>query len=175
MDYYTRDIINKLTDEIRSTFKIPLPVDDLSNFVKSIGGMITESDLKSRAYEGRTAIKSTKYAFEIFIPENQHPDRKKFLIARELGYLFLHMGYLIDESMWKECQNVDFYKSESSEEESQANEFAAALIMPRKEYKRVMDRYTDARYVNTRYIAEYFGVSIQAASNRGKLLGYLSW
>lgn len=59
--------------------------------------------------------------------------------------------------------------------EYQANEFAAALLMPKKAYKEIMDQYTIGNEVETDKIASYFGVSISAASNRGKFLGYLQW
>ena len=47
--------------------------------------------------------------------------------------------------------------------------------MPEKEYRKVMDQNTDGIKVATDKIASYFGVSISAASNRGKFLGYLQW
>lgn len=47
--------------------------------------------------------------------------------------------------------------------------------MPKERYKEIMDRYTIGTSVETRKIAEYFGVSVSAASNRGKFLGYLQW
>ena len=65
--------------------------------------------------------------------------------------------------------------SVSSEKEYQANEFAAAFLMPRDEYLKKMNEYTDGNKVNTSKIAEYFNVSVEAASNRGKFLGYLKW
>lgn len=47
--------------------------------------------------------------------------------------------------------------------------------MPKIEYKRVMDKNTEGNTVNTQEIAKYFNVSTEAASNRGKWLGYLQW
>ncbi|WP_122639044.1 ImmA/IrrE family metallo-endopeptidase [Romboutsia sp. Marseille-P6047] len=175
MDYRTRNIINKLADEIIESYKITAPIDDLESFVESIGGKVTENNLKSGFYDGRITTQNTDYEFEIFIPENQYLERKKFTIAHELGHLFLHMGYQIDDDLWEEQRGRDYYRNGSSEEELQANEFAAALLMPRDEYKKIMEKYTDGVSVNTAEIARYFGVSIQAAANRGKWLGYLAW
>ena len=39
----------------------------------------------------------------------------------------------------------------------------------------IRDRYTENGRVNTSEIAKYFHVSIDAAANRGKWLGYLEW
>lgn len=38
-----------------------------------------------------------------------------------------------------------------------------------------MEQYTVGNKVRTDEIANYFGVSVSAASNRGKFLGYLEW
>lgn len=101
--------------------------------------------------------------------------RRRFTIAHELGHLFLHMGYLINEELWrKQDQNV-YERSGSSEKEYQANEFAAAFLMPKEDYFRKMNESMDGNKVNTSKIAEYFNVSVEAASNRGKFLGYLKW
>ena len=51
--------------------------------------------------------------------------------------------------------------------------FAGALLMPKNEYKKIMNHCTTRNKVDTRKIAEYFGVSVSMASNRGKNLGYL--
>ena len=48
-------------------------------------------------------------------------------------------------------------------------------MMPRDRYKEIMDRYTKGNIVETGKVAEFFGVSVSAASNRGKFLGYLQW
>ena len=47
--------------------------------------------------------------------------------------------------------------------------------MPRDEYVRVLEQHTENNQVDTAKVAEYFQVSIEAASNRGKFLGYLKW
>lgn len=63
----------------------------------------------------------------------------------------------------------------SSEKEYQANEFAAAFLMPKNEYLKKLNEFVSGNKVNTSKIAEYFNVSVEAASNRGKFLGYLKW
>lgn len=46
--------------------------------------------------------------------------------------------------------------------------------MPQEKYKKIMDENTDDRnLVDTKKIAEYFKVSVEAAASRGKALGYL--
>ena len=69
-------------------------------------------------------------------------------------------------------ENV-FFRNGTSEEEYQANEFAAAFLMPEKKYREQLEKYTEGFTVYTSRIADYFGVSVAAASNRGKWLGLL--
>lgn len=47
--------------------------------------------------------------------------------------------------------------------------------MPRVKYKEIMEQNTEGDFVNTAEVAKYFRVSIDAAANRGKWLGYLKW
>ena len=47
--------------------------------------------------------------------------------------------------------------------------------MPAKEYLDVLNKVAEGNMVDKSKIAEYFNVSIEAAANRGKFLGYLRW
>ena len=86
------------------------------------------------------------------------------------------MGYLINDDLWNNFSDSTILNREgNSEFELQANEFAAAFLMPRKLYKEIMDKYSDDNKVLIGKVAEYFNVSIDAASYRGKWLGYLKW
>lgn len=85
------------------------------------------------------------------------------------------MGYNINQQLWEKQDESPYYRFGSTEKEKQVNEFAAALLMPKDLYVQVMDKYTDGNIVDTAKIAEYFHVSVDAESNRGKWLGYLAW
>ena len=82
---------------------------------------------------------------------------------------------MIDENLWNANCNQSFNRKGDSEIEWQANEFAAALLMPKDQYKKALDRHTEGEQVSVSKIAEYFHVSADAASCRGKWLGYLEW
>ena len=111
----------------------------------------------------------------IWVSPLQDEKRRRFTIAHELGHLFLHMGYLTNHELWEKQENKVYQRIGNSEKEYQANEFAAAFLMPKKEYFRVMNENLDGNKVMTSKIAEHFHVSVEAASNRGKFLGYLKW
>ena len=86
-----------------------------------------------------------------------------------------HMGYRTNNELWEKQENNIYHRIGNSEKEYQANEFAAAFLMPATEYLAVLNKVAEGNMVDTSKIAEYFNVSIEAAANRGKFLGYLRW
>lgn len=147
----------------------------MNEVVYTLGGILYEDDTISLYSDGIVKKEITGYNFSINIPQNQSAARKNFTVAHELGHLFLHMGYQINEELWKKSDDMIFNRRGNSESELQANEFAAAFLMPRNEYKKIMDRNSEGNTVYIGKVAEYFKVSIDAASYRGKWLGYLQW
>lgn len=175
MNNEMRTQINALAEDIIKLFDIPTPIDDMSAVVEALGGEL-QVDMNVGSFsDGKIECKNTNSKFLIKVPYGQSKSRKNFTIAHEIGHLFLHMGYLIDEELWEESQKAIFYRQGNSETELQANEFAAALLMPRKKYKEILDEFTVDNYVLISKVADYFNVSIDAASYRGKWLGYLEW
>lgn len=170
MNAATRNMINSLTEDILQLFNIHVPIENLDELVDSLGGRIKE-DIKYS--DG--AVQKEGDAFIIWISPFQDEKRRRFTIAHELGHLFLHMGYLTNKELWNKQENKIYQRIGNSEKEYQANEFAAAFLMPRKAYFKVMNENLSGNKVNTSKIAEHFNVSVEAASNRGKFLGYLKW
>lgn len=164
-------IINSLTENLIRIYNIHVPINDISNVVSAFGGYIEEipDDLCG-------GIKKQNDRFVIYVPSFYSAERKRFAIAQELGHLFLHMGYMINPELWNKQNNMTYYKSKHPLEEYQANEFAEALLMPKDVYKKVLNQYTVGNKVQTAKIAEFFGVSVSTAYDRGVLLGLLvSW
>ena len=65
-------------------------------------------------------------------------------------------------------------KKNDPEQARQANSFAFALLMPEKEYRKMIDLNSEGLLVQTKNIAEYFGVSLAAAAQRGRELNILT-
>ena len=80
---------------------------------------------------------------------------------------------MTDSDKWRKQREEVYYRKGNSELEYQANEFAAAFLMPRKDYKDELDKHIKGNMVDTEKIARHFFVSIDAAVNRGIELGYL--
>lgn len=178
MNRELRNEINNLAEDILAFFEIDVPISNMEEVVKLLGGKLSEKDGSSICSDGniRKENNNNDIKFEICVPEEQSDNRKNFTVAHELGHLFLHMGYLINDDLWNNFSNSKILNREgNSEFELQANEFAAAFLMPRKLYKEIMDKYSDDNKVLIGKVAEYFNVSIDAASYRGKWLGYLKW
>ena len=173
MNSMLRDKINELASTVLRCYEITPPITDIAKEVGKLGGEIKEDCSLGVFSDGK--IEKQGDSFSISVPTSQSSARKNFTIAHELGHLFLHMGYKIDKELWESPENKVYNRSGNSEFELQANEFAAAFLMPKELYKKVMDENTVGNTVYIAKVAKFFNVSIDAASYRGKWLGYLQW
>ena len=172
MDKETRQYINRLAQIVIDEYNISIPIVNIDEVVKSMNGVIEESEEHNELYDG-TISKIESDSFAIVVSQNQSSQRRNFTIAHELGHLFLHMGFRTDADVWSKQTGV-YRRFGTSDQEYQANEFAAALLMPDDVYREVVDRYTTKdNYVEVSKVANYFHVSVAAATNRGRFLGVL--
>lgn len=177
---FTKEVINNVADLVRSSLELECPYSPEAA-VGKLGGRIDQNidDMAIEAY----IRKEGEDSFVINLNKRKPFLRERFTIAHELGHLFLHMGFLINKDLWQK-QTQDFQDSayyryrmsgNYSQEESEANEFAAALLMPRDEFrKQIYTNLTDNR-IDIRAIANYFKVSPSAVLTRAKWLGYVGW
>lgn len=169
MNNNMRELIDKFTKDLIDVLNIQIPIKDITKIVYDLGGEICSCSLNN------DRVEKNNDSFIIYVSDEQGEQRRNFTIAHELGHLFLHMGYLIDRKLWEDNSNTIYRRLGVSEMEYQANEFAASLLMPKNEYEKVMLENIEGNKVKTENIAKYFNVSIEAASNRGKFLGFLEW
>lgn len=170
--------INELAETIRNEagLSTPLTLEQLQNFVYELGGTLEYSQLD----EDTDAIivrNNNHFNIKLNSIDNVRDERKKFTLCHELGHLFLHMNYL-DEHEWNNSDNYEdsaYARNGYSEEEYDAHEFAAAFLMPKEEYKDVVRNNTENGICDIYQVSTYFGVSLEAATNRGKWLGILKW
>ena len=173
MNSVRRQRINKLAEIIREACDLQTPVD-LRQAVERLGGTIE----KESAAEYEAMVTKSGDGFKIILSNNEYDRRERFSIAHELGHLFLHMGYLIDEEKWKSVGDYTdsvYFRYGHSIEEHEANEFAAAFLMPKAEFVSIArDHFVNGSY-DVDSIAGHFEVSRDAAVNRGRWLGLFSW
>lgn len=160
-----KTLINALSEDILNMFDISVPIKDIDAVVEQLGGKVVQGSSDSVQRNGDR--------FKIIVRPFKDENQRKFTIANELGHLFLHMGYKIDDRIWNKQKDGADYQVNDVSQEWLANEFASALLMPKNKYKEIMDQYTMDAFVDTKKIADYFGVSVSAASSRGQFLGYL--
>lgn len=174
MDARRRKEINDFADRLRDALDLRVPVD-VELAVERLGGKIAYDE--TLTYEAMIAKKGE--TFEIRLSETPVTEaRKKFSIAHELGHLFIHMGYIISREKWERISDYKdsaMYRYGHTEEEFEANEFAAALLMPAEMFRNVAEQHYDYGAFSIPGIAERFGVSREAAINRGRWLGIFSW
>ncbi len=123
--------------------------------------------------------------FEIGVPHTTGENRDRFTIAHELGHLYLHLNFT-DREKWN--KRVESAKKENGKilpdsfmtragqgyNEYEANDFAAALLMPANEFREVVqDR--SAGQMGIHAVATKFGVSAEAVMTRGRFLGIFPW
>lgn len=142
----------------------PVPVDVLA---KRAGAQVQEHDFKN---EISGMLLRTNGQQIIAVEASQHPVRKRFTIAHELGHLLLHQG---EEVRIDTDFRVNLRSSSSSTaeyvEEIEANAFAASLLMPEQFLKRDMHNVDyfdieDASHVKR--LAGLYKVSAQAMTIR---------
>ncbi|MCY3995133.1 MAG: ImmA/IrrE family metallo-endopeptidase [Rhodobacter sp.] len=102
--------------------------------------------------------------FLITVNQREPEEKQRFTAAHELGHYFLHRNLLksggkIEDRYILKAEGV------SDEKEEEANQFAAAFLMP---LDRVLEAMKSGKNdVNS--LAEHFGVSVIAMANRLKL------
>ncbi|GAB6042595.1 ImmA/IrrE family metallo-endopeptidase [Endothiovibrio diazotrophicus] len=188
---YTKESIAELADQVRSflasrdeRFRVPPYLgsggQETGHAIQLLGGILKyqqEGEWPSDWGDGVIAPISAERepAFEIRIPRHTSPKRNLFTIAHELGHLFVHMDYGL-ESYAETIAEGDFRdtmmaRSARNATEYEANHFAACLLMPETEFRRVWGERAGDRDA----VAEHFGVSIAAATTRGQFLELISW
>ena len=168
----TKEFINDLTQIVISSYNITIPITKMDDVVKQMRGTVIENDDFDSDSDG-SIKKTSNNTFEIKISKNQTNERRNFTIAHELGHLFLHMGYRTNDELWEKQDNCVYNRFGKSEQEFQANEFAASLLMPEDKYiEYFRDIYTGNFEKDIKNVSSHFNVSVSAASNRGKFLGY---
>jgi len=170
-----RNSIREFASRVRTNLNISIEEEniDLASVVQDLGGEIRPvPDDWEYKYD-----KVTKYdnpQFVIWINDKSVPARQRFSIAHEIGHLLIHMGYKTNPETWNRLQSGDgFFRlpQRNLPVEIEANEFAASFLMPEELFRKVADDTAKGNFYYTNEIATRLGVSEDAASYRGRLLG----
>lgn len=110
MNNELRILINNLTQDIIDLYNIQIPIQNIDEVVKKIGGRVEESLDIDNMFDG--SIRKQDDGFIIYISPFQSTERRKFTIAHELGHLFLHMGYRINSDLWNKQMDAPIIERE---------------------------------------------------------------
>ena len=179
-----RKLISDLAEAIRGILDITDDNFDLSDVVYRLNGKIeyfcgrttykVEEVVKYTDHINMNDLEGTCCHFVIRIDKDNEKTRQRFSIAHELGHLFLHMKYPHEE--WLALPVGVSYNRESGSctvAEIEANEFAAAFLMPEDSFRKIAKKSinADGSYYNLDEITKHFNVSVCSASYRGINLG----
>ena len=178
---YTREVISNFANSLIKALELSRPYDPYL-VVDRLGGKVEYDTITDMAIDA-SIRKKDQDSFIIDLNKNKPFLRERFSIAHEPGHLFLHMGFLTDEKVWNSIpvddifQDSVYYRMSGNytQEENEANEFAASFLMPKNEFVEQIQKHTLNGRVSMLKIADYFDVSTDAAITRAKWLGYVRW
>jgi Zn-dependent peptidase ImmA (M78 family) len=154
--------IDSVIEDIYLRTGMSYPLDSLLDIAKAEDILVAEGDLSAIGQNISGLIDydepTKKTNPRIYINVNIGKERKQFTLAHELGHHFLHKGIKF------RLDTLDYsLNNKDTKEESEANYFAASLLVPKNLLLRQM---TLGRSIDE--IATYFGVSKPVIQNRIK-------
>jgi len=168
---------NEIREKYNPDNLAPFPYKNITDDRKDLDILIAAfEDSTWSSMSGATVFDQDTQKFSIVINSNKPQTRQNFTIAHELGHYFLHSEILreekiiVDDDTFIENKRVLYRMDEArrNEVETQANNFAAALLMPRE---LVVDAWK--RIDDLQECAKIFGVSTTAMTIRLERLGLI--
>lgn len=167
--------IEKKTNELLSSYDIlDIPVDPI-DIAKKLNIKVFNRNFNSFSNDTVSgAIKKENNNINIYVNEEDTLERKRFTIAHELGHYFLHLRCNPNKEF------VDMHRrtgyNTQLPEEKEANQFAAAILMPEKKvrelYKSINNLGVSESFI-IEWLSERFFVSKSAIKFRLKNLGLI--
>lgn len=131
---------------------------DIKKLLDSLGGTVDVSD-SIFASEALT-VYGPRDGFVVHLPPLTSERRDRFTIAHELGHYFLHYLEPGRDGL------VSFGRGQRNRTETQANVFAASLLMPEDFFREAYNRLGRDWFA----LGDEFGVSAKAAEVRAQAL-----
>lgn len=170
---YTQEMNRRATDLLRELdlFHVPINVEAVA---ERLGAAVVFDDLED---DVSGFLLKENDVTTIAINQMHHPNRRRFTIAHECGHLALHASGQKDK-LWVDKAYLFFRDANASSgeqlEEIQANQFAAALLMPEELVHSNIDDATTISDVDIFRLAVRFEVSEQAMTLRLISLGLVA-
>ncbi|TSC71892.1 MAG: hypothetical protein G01um101438_839 [Parcubacteria group bacterium Gr01-1014_38] len=157
--------IDSIIEDLKLKTGLAYPENNLLDIAQAIGVNVYEVDFDEPSENIDGAIQYVdnegKKDPKIFVNSQYPPERKTFTLAHELGHYLLHKG--------EEKLRIDSFEysqdTQESREESEANYFAASLLVPKEKLVNLL-KLTGGTDLGA--VAKYFGVSKPVIENRIK-------
>ncbi|TCQ09901.1 uncharacterized protein DUF955 [Rhizobium sp. PP-F2F-G36] len=143
------------------------PADDMFSLVDRLGGKVLTGSTGLEDKESGSMIARSISDFTIYLSPLTSLERDRFTIAHELGHLLLHLPTLKAENpsvVMRATRYIDNGDAAQQRAEWEANWFAASLLMPAREFKRLYP-------YGVVHLQNAFNVSLAAVRSRIKSLG----
>lgn len=160
LTYSDQRRIDSIIEDIKLRTGFSYPEGSLLDLAKGEDINVLVADLSKVAPNVSGVIEydndDTKSNPRILINENISKERKLFTLAHELGHHFLHKGKKL------RLDTLDYSNSDKdTKEESEANYFAASLLVPKE-----LLEFRMSKGDSVTRLAKYFGVSLPVIENR---------
>lgn len=149
------------------------PGFDIKETVERLGGEIQIKENLKENIEAQICPKEGSndgFLIECKTAFDNNDVYTRFSIAHELGHLFLHMAIPDDEKGYKLIGSFHKEEQNTSINEWEAEEFAAAFLMPENIFRIKVDAVWMDNKINDKieYIANMFKVPYKSVITRGK-------
>jgi Zn-dependent peptidase ImmA (M78 family) len=152
----TQDVLTSYFSD--KDFSYPIPIEKIA---ESNGLIVKLGKFKDKNVSG--ILKRKDHGGNVYISAAEPKYRQSFTIAHELGHFLIHSDRKQEEILYR--RDVINLNTEDQTIESEANWFAASILMPEEKFT----EYWKATK-NESLIADYFGVSPTAVRLRVKNL-----
>jgi len=174
MKYVPTEALEQRANDVLTSlnaYDLPVPLEVVAHRL----GLVVERVPLGEGISGVLVVSEGRG--RIGVNSEQPTVRQRFTIAHEIGHFLLHRE---DSDLFIDKTYVAFRDSESAKGEEraeiQANQFAAALLMPAQLVQRELsDELVDLAATDTiDQLAARFGVSVQSMAFRLENLGLMS-
>lgn len=139
----------------------PVPIEELARSVN----IIDIKELEADGFEGALTTDPDKRQGVILYKAGTDPGRRRFTIAHELGH-FLIPSHKGDQRCTSAAMRERRIGTPDQRKESEANEFAAGILMPAPWFRADLQRLGDADVTHVQELKQRYKTSLEATANR---------
>lgn len=158
-----RDVLEQYEKAYGYDGALPVPVDDIADTLARLRvietadfARVSGAPANARSFSGMLFCEPSNTIYVNAVEAERSQGRRRFTIAHELGHWYLHATHEQGEHFERFCRDADLRTHRRAEGE--ANEFAAALLMPES----LVTEQAAATRMNIPLLAKRFDVSFPA-------------